>query len=406
MNKIKERFRDRFFRIYLLYTALETDLLFFVVCDAMFLTQVKQLSVAQVSLVTFLSILFSLIVQYPLLKVIKRIGNKAAVRAGSVFFLLAALCITFSSGFYMILIGGFLECIGYTFNSLGVAILKERLVREQKEDQYVTYQADANSAASFMMMLTALLCGYLFRMDAYFPMYACILVSAVGVGTAFYITHEDQGRTELHGDVSIRKFAQDQRHVGKMHGFIILTSFAFFTSITGTGLSYARLNVQELLTEMSPEFVVMMLGIISSLVYFCRMVSNLLLKEVYLRIKNEAMVLASAVLCCGLMLQLTPWILDTGSVVLLLSAGYLLMAFVRDPFVTIVQNLSLDSNETHRQQNMLVALNGARKLGALVLSASATLFLRHQSISAVMLLMTAVAGVNVLLSIIIWRQSK
>ena len=82
------------------------------------------------------------------------------------------------------------------------------------------------------------------------------------------------------------------------------------------------------------------------------------------------------------------------------------MAFVRDPFVTIVQNLSLDSDEMKKQQNMLVALNGARKLGALVLSAAATLFLEHRSISAVMMLMTAVAGINVLLSIIIWRQSK
>ena len=78
MSSIKERYSSRFYRTYLLYTALETDLLFFAVCDATFLTQVKHLSAEQVSLVTFLSILLSLIVQYPLLKLINRIGNPAA----------------------------------------------------------------------------------------------------------------------------------------------------------------------------------------------------------------------------------------------------------------------------------------------------------------------------------------
>ena len=191
-----------------------------------------------------------------------------------------------------------------------------------------------------------------------------------------------------------------------MYGFLVLVAFAIFTFITGTGLSYARLNAQELLADRSPEFVVMLLGIISALVYFCRMLSNMLLKEVYFRIKNEAMVIASAMLGCGLMLHLLPWIVDTESIVPFLCVGYLMTAFARDPYVTIVQNMSLDSSEARRQQNILVALNGAKKIGALVLSAVATLFVEHGSIATVMMLMTAVAGVDILLSVIIWRRSK
>ena len=57
-----ERYRDGFYRNYLIYTGLETDLLFFVVCDAMFLTKVKHLTLVQYSRVTFLSLLFSLLI--------------------------------------------------------------------------------------------------------------------------------------------------------------------------------------------------------------------------------------------------------------------------------------------------------------------------------------------------------
>ena len=85
-----ERYRDGFYRNYLIYTGLETDLLFFVVCDAMFLTKVKHLTLVQYSRVTFLSLLFSLLIQYPLLKCINRMGNRKTVRAGSIFMLLSA----------------------------------------------------------------------------------------------------------------------------------------------------------------------------------------------------------------------------------------------------------------------------------------------------------------------------
>lgn len=48
-------------------------------------------------------------------------------------------------------------------------------------------------------------------------------------------------------------------------------------------------------------------------------------------------------------------------------------AFVRDPFVTLIQNLSLNLENKARQQSMLIALNSAKKVGALVLSAVCTL---------------------------------
>ena len=89
----------------------------------------------------------------------------------------------------------------------------------------------------------------------------------------------------------------------------------------------------------------------------------------------------------------------------MLCAGYLLMAFVRDPFTTIIQNLSLTSSEVQRQQKMLVALNAARKAGSLTLSALATLLLKHTDLSAIMMLMVAATAVNLLIELVILRRS-
>jgi len=404
MSSFKERYQDRFYRVYLMYTALETDLLFFAVVDAMFLTSVKGLSTQQVSQLTFLSIFLSLVVQYPLLKLINRIDTKAAVRAGSIFFLLAAICLTFSPGFPGLLLGGFLECIGYTFNSIGVVVLKNRLEREHREEQYVLYQSDANGVAAFMMMLSALLCSLLFRMNGYFPMYACILLCIAGVAVSFAVTRDENSREEIRPDIDRQNGTSEQKKYYEKMELLIIVSFALLASITGTGLSYLRLNFNELLSDWNPEGVVMLLSVVASLVYLIRMLSNLLLQKIYLTVRNRAMLIVSLLLVTGLLFQLFPWIADTDQTALLLSVGYLMVAFVRDPFTTIIQNLSLMGNEVQRQRKMLIALNGARKASALILSAIATLILKKMNLSAVLLLMTLEAGINLLLSFVILRK--
>ena len=406
MSTIKERYRDGFFRMYLLYTALETDMLFFAVCDAMFLTHVKHLSAEQVSLVTFLSILLSLIFQYPLLILINKIGNKAAVRAGSIFFLLAGVYITFSPNFYVLLLGGFLECIGYTFNSIGVAVLKSRLEKEHAEDKYVVYQSDANGIASFVMMLSSLLCGPLFGINNYFPMYACILMSLAGVIVSFMLTRDENGRGEIRPYAGSKKEESIQKKSWKIFGTLMAISFAILSTVTGTGLSYARLNFHELLGDANSDRVVMLLSMTASLIYFLRMLSNLLLQKVYLKIRNQTMLIVSVLLGTGLFLQYFPWITEVKNTALFLCIGYLLTAFVRDPFTTVIQNMSLTGSEIQRQQKMLVVLNAARKAGSLLLSALATLLLNYTDLSVIMMVMMIAAFLNLILGLIILRKSN
>ena len=72
-----------------------------------------------------------------------------------------------------------------------------------------------------------------------------------------------------------------------------------------------------------------------------------------------------------------------------------MVAFVRDPFFTLIQNLSLNLENKARQQNMLIALNGAKKVGVLVLSAVCTLLLDESIIIYAMLLMAVAALINV-----------
>jgi len=404
MNSVKTRYGDKFYRYYLLYTALETDLLFWVVCDVLFMVHVKKLTAGEVSLITFLSLGFSILIQYPLLKFINRIGNKAAVRVGSVMFFFSAACITLAPGFAVILIGGFVKCVAHTLNSMGSALLKNRLVKDKRAEQYVAYQSDANSATSLAMMLTSLICGFLFRIYAYLPMILCMVFSLFGAIISFYVSKEEESVGTITAAEDIRTLAEGQKRIRKTSGILMLTSFAVFTALTGAGLSYARMNFQYILVDEKPEYVLMLLSIVSTLVYFFRILSNIVMRDKLAKFKDRLAIIVAVLLIAGLFMQTVLWNTDTGYTKLLLCFGYLLIAFVRDPYITFMQSISLESGDLKRQQSMLIALNGAKKIGALVLSLAGTFLLNHDTISSVMIMMVGAAALNLILCI--WYVKK
>ena len=378
MGAFRQRYRERFYRGFLAYNALEDDLLFYVVCDTLFLTQVKGLSMEQVSLLIFLSIALSLLAQYPLLKWANKAGNKIAVRAGAAAFAVSALLITFSSAFPLLLLGGFVKCIGHTLNSLGTAVLKNHLVREGKGDLYVVYASDANSAASLLTLVTSLSCGALYAIDPYVPMAACIAFSFVGVGSAFWITRGEEAAGAvgpLDGDPAAKRPALARASSRNLSGFLLMASFALFTALSGIGQSYERLNFQAVLADMDPAQVAMILSVIASAIHVARIVANTVLGAIYAKVGDVLVAIASGLLVAGVLLQFLPWVTGPASAVVLLCAGYLVVCFLYDPYCTLIQNGYLKRGGTKEHQSALIMLNAAKKVGALALSAVATVLM-------------------------------
>ena len=378
MGAFRRRYRERFYRGFLAYNALEDDLLFYVVCDTLFLTQVKGLSMEQVSLLIFLSIALSLLAQYPLLKWANKVGNRVAVRAGAAAFAVSALLITFSSAFPLLLLGGFVKCIGHTLNSLGTAVLKNHLVREGKGDLYVVYASDANSAASLLTLVTSLSCGALYAIDPYVPMAACIAFSFVGVGSAFWITRGEEAAGAvgpLDGDPAAKRPALARASSRNLSSFLLMASFALFTALSGIGQSYERLNFQAVLADMDPAQVAMILSVIASAIHVARIVANTVLGAIYAKVGDVLVAIASGLLVAGVLLQFLPWVTGPASAVVLLCAGYLVVCFLYDPYCTLIQNGYLKRGGTKEHQSALIMLNAAKKVGALALSAVATVLM-------------------------------
>ena len=81
---------NRFLKVFPWYSGLSSDLLFYIAIDTLFLTLVKKFSAAEIVSLSSLSQLICVLLQFPVLFIIKKIGNTASVRTGAFFMLLSA----------------------------------------------------------------------------------------------------------------------------------------------------------------------------------------------------------------------------------------------------------------------------------------------------------------------------
>ena len=108
---------DKFLKLFPWYSGLTGDLLFYIAIDTLFLTVVKNFTPAEIVSITSLSQLVCIALQFPILFVIKKIGNTASVRTGAFFLLLSAIFITFGKSYYLVLTGRIFHDVASIFKS-------------------------------------------------------------------------------------------------------------------------------------------------------------------------------------------------------------------------------------------------------------------------------------------------
>lgn len=82
---------SKFNKIFPWFAGLSSDLLFWIAIDTLFLTVVKDLNTSQIESLIAILMIICIIVQMPLLKIIKKIGNTNSVKLGSTLLLISSI---------------------------------------------------------------------------------------------------------------------------------------------------------------------------------------------------------------------------------------------------------------------------------------------------------------------------
>ena len=185
-----------------------------------------------------------------------------------------------------------------------------------------------------------------------------------------------------------------------------LISYGLFFPIVNSGQSNGKLFIQqELLQNFDVEKTAIIIGAILSISRIVRVISNMLFNKIHEKYKDKVGVILPILLSisCGLMILgslVEDFIIVKFSI---MSFGYIIILFIRDPFKVYMQDLALRNINQEGQATLLTTMELARKVGRAIISLAFTLILLDNPMITVIAILFALSIIEILVSIKLYK---
>lgn len=397
----KSKKMNKFIKIFPWFSGLSKDLLFWVAINTLFLTVVKKLTISQIVSLTPISLIVCIVLQIPLLKIIKKIGNTTAVRVGTFLFLLSSILLTFGNCYIVILIGKVVYEIAFTFKNMANAILENNLRLQNRDDDFIMLSTKANTIYSIITMLISLVASIMFNINHYLPMLGCIFFCLLCFILSFYMV-----------DYSNLEIAKNDRkikpHIVKYSTIILLIilSYGLFYPVVASGQLNGQLFIQqELLDNYKVDPAALIIGVILFISRVIRVISNVLFNRANKKYQDRIGAIFPCLLFAALFLMIAGSFISSSIVIkiLVMSLGFIIMLFIRDPFEVYIQNLLLSQSSKDEQQTLLTILDLAKKIVRAIIDLSFAVILIGHQILIVMIILLVLSFIEIIVSFILYR---
>lgn len=391
-----------FFTLFPIYLGLSIDLLFWIVVDGLFLTTVKGFSLSQISSLSTISLFICIVFQYPFLRLIQKIGNTKSVQLGSFLLLVASILFTFGSHYATIVIGHIAYDVSFVFRNMCIVMLKNNLTQVGRQDDFVAIKTKCNMIYALVTTIISLISGFLFAFHAYLPMYLCIASSAFIFMLSLYLK-------DFSGYDKINKKREKTLSFSLRPYLLLCIVYGLFFTIIYIGQPDVKILLQETLLAFIPlEKASMTLSILLFISRLERLVSNYLYRRYYKKIGDKIALLLACLLFIGLSFSVAGGLLkDTFFLSLtLISIGYCLLLFVRDPFSIFVQDYLLCHCDKTHHQTIITYLEYACKMIEFSISICFTLLLLHFPMTLIIFILCLLSFVEFLLCTLLLSRIK
>ena len=391
----------RFIKIYPWFSGFTGDLLFYIAIDTLFLTAVKNFSPSQIVSITSLSQLICIALQFPVLFVIKKIGNTASVRTGAFFLLLSSAFITFGKSYFLVLAGRIFHDVAFLLKSASVVALENNLDLIDEHGEFVRVITSANTVYAVITMLISFVAGYMFNLNHYLPMIGCITTCAVGFVLSLFMKDcSDYNR------ISYKTTSGSKIKINYNKTIIIsVLLFALFYAIVTSGQNEGKLFIQQnVLLEFDLEKTSLIIGAIICVSRVIRVLSNLIFMRLYYKYKDKMGVALPAMLAfsIGSMLfgSFVPHIIVK---ILVMGIGYTVILFIRDPFRLYIQDVLLACTPKEQHQTLLTILEFGVKIATAGIGLAFSAILTKYPMTIVVAIMFTIAIIEIFVSLMLYR---
>ena len=388
-------------RIYPWYSGLSGDLMFYIAISSIWLTEVKDFSAFQVTLLTTVSSLFGIILQIPILRIIKKIGNTTSIRVGSFFLLLSSILITFCTKYNWFIIAMVIYETAFLFKNMGDILIKNNMKYLEKGKEFVKLRSKTNTIYAVVTAIIALIIGGLFNIFEYLPMLLCILNCLICFLLSFYIFDI----ADIKGETIVEK--KETNKIGKTMlitnklVLAIMILYGVFYGVVYIGQHNSQLLIQfELKEYMTIQNVATYLGIIIFISRIARIIANISYPSLYKKLKNKVIYILSFSLGIAFIFVLVGFYLCNTVVLkfLIMTIGFSLILMVRDPIKLYMQNLILDKFDSNYHQTLFAYLTMFRKIGQCIFGAIVSCLLIKLDLQYVVWMLLCISVVNIFFS--------
>lgn len=399
---MKQENMSKFNKIFPWYSGLSGDLLFWTAIDTLFLTVVKNFNTSQIVSLTTVSLITCILLQVPLLKIIKKIGNTNSVKMGSLLLLVSSLLLTFGENYIVIVLGKIFYEIAFTFQNMANAVLKNNLELQNRNDEYIKVKTKANTIYAIVTVIISFVASIMFNLNNYLPMFGCIAFCLICFLLSFYIVDYSK-YNKIKEEIKIK--SKTKINYTKLI-IVLIVSYGLFYPIVNSGQSNGKLFIQqELLLSFDVETTALIIGAILCISRIIRVVSNIAFNKIHSKYKEKVGVILPILLSISIILMILGAFIRNFTMLKfsIMSLGYIIILFVRDPFKVYMQDLALRNIEKEKQQSLLTTMELSRKIVRAIMSLSFTIILVNNPMSTVITILFILSIIEILVSIKLYK---
>lgn len=339
-------------RLWPILYAVGCDLLFFWVVNVAFLTGVKGLSYEQFFMLDLIAAGVDILTTVPFLYLIARIGNNASLKVALFLMLSSAVLFTFGDSFALFAIANILYYKSYQFYIVYPIILENNLEKYGQKGDFIKYNARGRLAYSILSLAIASIAGYLFDLNAYIPMLACITFTVIAFIMSFFVRDETHGKYDA--TRVLRKTGQKLDKNMLLFTVLLLLFVILFKGCWYIGNNYAKISLQEIGVVME------VLTIVIFSARGVRVLINFFAEKILSKCGTFLSIILPILLTSGLLLLSLPLVLieDFLTQLLLICLGIVIIFAIHDVYKLYLYDIIVKKypKETHLKMFWLITL--------------------------------------------------
>lgn len=388
---------NRIVKLYPLFYSLSADAIFFVPIDTLFLTLVKNLNASQISAITAIGLLVCILSQKIIEKIAKKIGNANSIKLGCFLLLLSSITLTFGKSFIAMALYKIMVEYAYMFWIMSNILLRNNLTYMNRKDDYYAVRNRAKVMYGIFTMITALISGHLFNINAYFPMFISIFLFAI----IFIVSHVFYEADDIE-QKSINEKTKSIPNM-KLSNLVILVilSNALFYAIIKLGQNNSKLFMQyDFSNILSIEKVTYFITTIVLISRFSRIIGNIVLGKIYNKIKDKLSILLTILELLAFSLVLTGHYINFNFIlkVIVMATGFCIILAIRDSFQVYIEDVALRISEKDQHQKVMIKIEVCRKIVQLIFSLLFTMILAKFDLSVVIIILCIISALEIVLN--------